>query len=230
MIAKVFKLFFRPLISSWRRLFQQASLLSGNPTLKLGDSVEINTSSFGEFVYLSSRSRVNNVMIGRFSYCGEGAKVSNAEIGAFTCIGPGVQIGLGNHPTDQIVSVHPAFYSLASQVGTTFVKEQKFSEKPLRTSIGSDVWIGANVVIPGGISIGDGAVIASGAVVVSDVGPFQIVGGVPAKLIRGRFTPTENKILLEAKWWNWPTEELRSRADHFSDIQKFISWYGEGKI
>lgn len=225
MIVKMLKLFFRPFISSLKRLFLQADHLRKNPTLKLGDLVDIDASSFGEFVYLSSRSRLSKVDIGRFSYCGEGTKISNAEIGAFTCIGPGVQIGLGNHPVDLIVSVHPVFYSLASQVGTTFVKEQKYSEKPLRTKIGSDVWIGANVVIPGGISIGDGAVIASGAVVVSDVSPFQIVGGVPAKLIKSRFTPEEKKILLESKWWDWPTEELRTHADRFSDVREFISWY-----
>ena len=54
--------------------------------------------------------------------------------------------------------------------------------KPI--TIGDDVWIGSHAVILPGVTIGNGAVIAAGSVVVKDVGPFQIVGGIPAKLIK----------------------------------------------
>ena len=63
--------------------------------------------------------------------------------------------------------------------------------------IGNDVWIGANVSILPGVYIGDGAVIAAGAVVTKDVEPYAIVGGVPAKVIRYRFSPKEIYILLK---------------------------------
>jgi acetyltransferase-like isoleucine patch superfamily enzyme len=53
-------------------------------------------------------------------------------------------------------------------------------------SIGSDVWIGAHAVICAGVTIGKGAVVAAGAVVNADVGEFEIVGGVPAKVIGSR--------------------------------------------
>lgn len=55
-----------------------------------------------------------------------------------------------------------------------------------RVSIGNDVWIGAHAVITSGVIIGDYAVIAAGAVVTHDVEPYQIVGGVPAKVIGNR--------------------------------------------
>ena len=57
-------------------------------------------------------------------------------------------------------------------------------KKPV--NIGADVWIGANSLILPGVSIGEGAIIAGGSVVSSDVEPYTIVGGVPAKLIRTR--------------------------------------------
>jgi acetyltransferase-like isoleucine patch superfamily enzyme len=52
--------------------------------------------------------------------------------------------------------------------------------------IEDDVWIGAHVFIRGGVKIGKGAVIAAGAAVVEDVMEYQIVGGVPAKVIGDR--------------------------------------------
>lgn len=57
----------------------------------------------------------------------------------------------------------------------------------LKTSslyIEDGVWIGANVIILESVrSIGRGAVIAAGAVLTKDVGEYEIVGGVPAKVI-----------------------------------------------
>ena len=52
--------------------------------------------------------------------------------------------------------------------------------------IGNDVWIGAQAVISAGVTIGNGAVVAAGAVVTVDVGDFEIVGGVPARVIGRR--------------------------------------------
>lgn len=51
-----------------------------------------------------------------------------------------------------------------------------------------DVWIGRNVTILSGVTIGQGAVIVAGAVVTKDVPPYVIVGGVPARVIKYRFS------------------------------------------
>lgn len=53
-------------------------------------------------------------------------------------------------------------------------------------TIGEEVWMGVNCVVLKGVTIGKGAVIAAGSVVVRDVGAYEIVGGIPAKLIKKR--------------------------------------------
>ena len=82
--------------------------------------------------------------------------------------------------------------------------------------IGNDVWIGYEAVILSGVTIGDGAVIGARAVVTKDVPPYTIVGGVPAGIIRKRFSDDVISALLNMKWWNWPGEKIRK---HSSDIQ-----------
>ena len=52
--------------------------------------------------------------------------------------------------------------------------------------IKNDIWIGANVSIKGGVTINSHSVVAAGSVVTKDVGEYEIVGGVPATLIRKR--------------------------------------------
>ncbi len=74
--------------------------------------------------------------------------------------------------------------------------------------IGNDVWIGYEAVIMAGVTIGDGAIIGTRAVVTKDVEPYTIVGGVPAKPIRRRFSSETISTLLEMKWWDWSTEKI----------------------
>ena len=52
--------------------------------------------------------------------------------------------------------------------------------------INDDVWIGSNAVILPNCEVGNGVIIAAGAVVTSNIDPYSIVGGVPAKLIKKR--------------------------------------------
>jgi virginiamycin A acetyltransferase len=76
------------------------------------------------------------------------------------------------------------------------------------TVVGSDVWIGHEATILPGVKIGDGAIIATKSVVGSDVPPYAIVGGNPAKVIRRRFPDDIVAELLAIRWWEWSTEKI----------------------
>ncbi|EHI99553.1 Chloramphenicol O-acetyltransferase [Clostridium sp. DL-VIII] len=75
--------------------------------------------------------------------------------------------------------------------------------------IGNDVWIGYEAVIMQGVNIGDGAIIGTRAVVTKDVPSYTIVGGIPAKEIRRRFSEDAIAKLIEMQWWNWNDEKVQ---------------------
>ncbi len=76
--------------------------------------------------------------------------------------------------------------------------------------LGNDVWIGYEAVILSGVTIGDGAVVGARAVVTKDVPPYTIVGGVPAKLIKKRFSDDIIAKLSEIRWWDRPEDWIKN--------------------
>lgn len=165
--------------------------------------------------------------LGYASYIGKNCEI-RADIGRFSCIAQQVRTVSGKHPTDTFVSIHPAFYSTAKQVGVTYVTEDIFDESTEKCTIGNDVWIGFGAIIMDGVKIGDGAVVAAGAVVTKDVAPYTIVGGVPAKFIKNRFAPDVAEKLLKIKWWNWDNETIEARAKDFCNVTEFVKKYEQG--
>jgi len=81
------------------------------------------------------------------------------------------------------------------------------------TTIGNDVWIGYEALIMPGVNIGNGAIVSSRSVVVSDVPPYTIVGGNPAKPIKQRFEPETVARLNEIAWWDWPIEKVTEHLE-----------------
>jgi virginiamycin A acetyltransferase len=76
------------------------------------------------------------------------------------------------------------------------------------TVIGSDVWTGQDAVILPGVKIGDGAIVGTKSVVGSDVEPYTIAAGNPARLICKRFDDELIELLLKLKWWDLPVTDI----------------------
>lgn len=86
-----------------------------------------------------------------------------------------------------------------------------------------------NVLIKAGVHIGDGAVIAMGAVVTKDVPDYAIVGGVPARILRYRFTESQRTELQRLKWWNKDVSWISKNADIFDNVDNLIVTLKEEK-
>lgn len=166
-------------------------------------------------------SILTSVDLGDFTYVSDNCRINNTKIGKFCSIGPYVKCGIGKHPTRDFVSTHPVFFSNKRQCGVSFVDEVKFVEN-VTVNIGNDVWVGANAVIMDGVIIGDGVIVAAGAIVTEDVPPYAIVGGVPAKLIRYRFTEEVINRLLVLKWWDKDITWIKHRAGLFCNVHNFL--------
>ncbi|KPB79706.1 acetyltransferase [Pseudomonas syringae pv. tomato] len=143
------------------------------------------------------------------------------RVGSYTSIAEGVKILLGGeHRTDWITTYpFPAMVEQASDI-------QDYAPSKGDVVIGSDCWICANAVIVSGVTIGHGAIVGAGAMVVRDVAPYSVVGGNPCKFIRWRFEEDVRDLLLQAAWWDWPMEEVKSVARTLcsSDMDAFLAY------
>ena len=78
-----------------------------------------------------------------------------------------------------------------------------------------DVWIGQRSIILSGVHIGQGAVIAAGSVVSKDVPPYAVVAGVPAKVVKYRFSPELISELLKIDYSKLSQEDIKKHINNF---------------
>ncbi|MCU0458711.1 MAG: acyltransferase [Bacteroidales bacterium] len=123
----------------------------------------------------------SHISIGDNVYIGPGASfiatVSYINISNNVSFGPNVTIRGGNHA-----------YHLMGKLMSNYKLEDKRPEDDAPVYIDEDVWVGTGAIILKGVHVRRGAIIAAGAVVNKNVPPYSIVGGVPAKLIRFRWS------------------------------------------
>lgn len=123
---------------------------------------------------------------------------SKLIIGAFCSISKNVTIFLGgNHRIDWI-STYPFYMYFGEKY---FIENCSTSNGDV--IIGNDVWLGFGSTIMSGVKISDGSVIGANSVVTTNVEPYSIVGGNPARLIKKRFDDMTIEKLMKIKWWNW---------------------------
>lgn len=159
-------------------------------------------------------AKVKGAKIGAYSYIGNDTDIECAQIGKFCSISDHCRIGMGGHTLTHL-STSPIFTQVINGTQTSWIDYDVHACKDKPAILGSDVWVGSHVLVNGGVTVGHGAIIGAGAVVVKDVPPYAIVGGVPAKIIRYRFTEDVIKKLLEIKWWELPDEVLMENIDLF---------------
>lgn len=168
-------------------------------------------------IYVKPTIKNPNIVVGDFTYIADSDFESHVThfyewngdkliIGKFCQIAAGVEFVMNgaNHQMNA-VSTFP-FYTLA---GWDMAPPAP-SDMPLKgdTVIGNDVWIGQNAVILPGVHIGDGAIIGANSVVGSDVEPYTIVAGNPAKFLRKRFGDELIELLLKFRWWDKSVEDI----------------------
>ena len=182
-------------------------------------------------IYVKSTTKNPNIIVGDFTYIADSEFESHVTnyyswsrdkliIGKFCQIASGVEFMMNdaNHQMNAVTTF--PFYTLEGwEMDIPDPSEMPFKGD---TVIGNDVWIGQNAVILPGVHIGDGAIIGANSIVGSDVDPYTIVAGNPAKPLRKRFDDELIELLLRFKWWDRSIEEINTLIPILtcSDLEK----------
>lgn len=159
-------------------------------------------------------AKIKGSSIGAYTYIANNTDVENADIGKYCSIADHCRIGMGGH-TLKHLSTSPIFTEKVNGCKETWTDVNVNPVKSKRVKVGNDVWIGSHALIMGGVNIGNGAVIGAGAVVVKDVPPYAVVGGVPARIIRYRFSDEVICLLQSIAWWDFPVSTLKEKIHLF---------------
>ena len=191
--------------------------------MKNGKTPDPNTihpvAGYEKEIHVKPTIKNPNIIVGDFTYIADSEFESHVThfypfsrdkliIGKFCQIASGVEFVMNdaNHQMNA-VSTFP-FYTLEGWN----MELPAASDMPFKgdTVIGNDVWIGQNAVILPGVQIGDGAIIGASSIVGSDVEPYTIMAGNPAKVLRKRFDDELISLLLQFRWWDKSIEEINS--------------------
>lgn len=190
----------------------------------------------------------HNVFVGPASYAGPStvlktfSLLDQIELGAYCSIaddcrivlpggrvydenGEELHLDLRGHHGERTASTFP--------IGI-LVPDEAYDEPPANASgerlvIGDDVWLGYGATVLGQVTVGTGSIVGARALVVSDVPPYSVVGGVPAKVIRKRFEDDVVERLLRVRWWDWPEVVVQGAHRWFRrPVGEFLDHFDPG--
>ncbi len=195
-----------------------------HPTCKIKDSI------LGAWTALGENTSLEGCSFGDYSYTDGNVKIIYAEVGKYCSIANSVRINPVNHPQWRVTQHHMTYRRV--QYGLDTVNDEEIFQwrRDHKCVIGHDVWIGHGAIIMPGVTVGTGAVIGSGSVVTKNVQPYEVVVGVPGKVIKKRFAENVIEQLLNSEWWNWDRKTLESNFKDLLDINVFIEKNGGDKL
>ena len=184
------------------------------------------------------------LQVGRGTYCGDvvlndrspmNVRIAKREftmlevLGRYTSIAKNIRVYSDlNHNMDAVYQGIIQNYRLSENNQTLMELSGQVDgvEHKGMVRIGNDVWIGNDVTLIADITIGNGAVLAAGSVAATDIPPYAIYGGNPARLIRYRFSEEIISKLQKIAWWNFSTEKLiEIEEDMRGNVKDFVDKY-----
>jgi virginiamycin A acetyltransferase len=188
--------------------------------------------------FLKNLIKNPNITVGDYTYYDDFETVENFEknvkylfdfvgdrliIGKFCMIASGAEFIMNgaNHLVNAVSSYPFAIF------GEDWAHAMEGKTYPVKGDIviGNDVWIGYQATILSGVTVGHGSIIGSKSVVASDVPPYSIVAGNPARIIRKRFDEETIEKLLTLAWWDWDLKKITTHVAHLTgnDVSKLLS-------
>lgn len=209
------------MLSIFKDYFQHKKIQRQFPGTKIHQPVifdratlESNLISFAEGVEILPGARiVGKVSLGRYSYFSFGVEAYASPefpitIGHFVSIATGVCLISSHHHHSETIANFP-------------LEQRIFGHDDVPSgatiTIGNDVWIGAKAVILPGVTIGDGAIIGAGSIVTSgtEIKPYEVWAGNPAKKIKDRFPKEAMEKMRMMSWWEWDIDEIKKNKEMF---------------
>jgi len=140
--------------------------------------------------------------------------IDQLYIGNFVCFGAESVIMMGGNQLHRTEWISVCHFDSFVPAGDTIISD--------------GCWIGSRAMIMQGVKLGEGAVIATGAVVTKDVPPYAVVGGVPARIIKYRFSQEDIQKLLSLKLYDMDEKQLlkirgQLQTDNVSSLVAFLN-------
>lgn len=174
-----------------------------------------------KYPYISSTSiidkssiiySVENLIMEDNTILGPQARIMNTRarfiMKKYSFSGPELLVATGNHMPIIGTPLIMVTNEMKDKMDTGHIYDQD-------VVVGEDVWLGARVTLLSGVHIGRGCIVAAGSVVTRSLPPYCVVGGIPAKRLKHRFTIDQ---IMEHEAHIYPEEERFSRKE----IEEFL--------